>query len=261
MRAISIGDAEIFYEEAGEGPPLMLVPGLGGVGAFWAPQIAALKRRFRCIIHDHRGCGRSTRSRIAYSVEQMSTDALRLMDALKIERAHFVGHSTGGAMGQAIALDHPERLDRLVLSATWAGPDPFFQRCFAVRREVLEKLGPASYQRVTNAFLWPPYWIKANAEKLATMEKAALADPQPLEIALSRIDAIVRFDRRAGLARIKTPTLVICAKDDMVTPAHLSEEIAAAVPGAKLAMLEKGGHFCPASEAEAYNAVLMAFLG
>src|SRR5262245_33433679 len=110
MPKISIGDAELYYEDAGQGPPLMLVSGLNGVASFWAPQVKELTRDFRVITHDHRGTGQSTHSRITYSVEQMADDALRLMDKLGVRSAHFAGHSTGGAIGQIIAQDHPERV-------------------------------------------------------------------------------------------------------------------------------------------------------
>src|ERR1700694_2269707 len=128
MPKISIGDAELYYEAHGDGPPLLLVPGLSGLGSFGARQVPDFARDFRVIVHDHRGTGASTHSHIRYSVEQMADDVLRLMDALKIDSARLVGHSTGGAIGQVIAQDHPTRLRSLVLSATWAGPDPFFPR-------------------------------------------------------------------------------------------------------------------------------------
>src|SRR5687767_15956212 len=114
----------------------MLVPGLGGQGSFWMSQVPAFSREFRTVVHDHRGTGRSTHSCIEYSVEQMADDVLRLMDRLGIERAHLAGHSTGGAIGQVIALEHPERLASLVLSATWAGPDPYFRRLFEMRKDI-----------------------------------------------------------------------------------------------------------------------------
>ena len=118
MPKVDIGDAEIYYEEAGTGDPIMFVPGLGGGAAVWSRQIPAFSETYRTIAHDHRGCGQSTYSMIDYSVDQMAADAIRLMDALEIERAHWVGHSTGGAMGQIVAQDYPERLASLVLSAT-----------------------------------------------------------------------------------------------------------------------------------------------
>src|SRR5262249_19725475 len=134
MPKISIGDAEIHYQEAGQGPPLMLVSGLNGIGSFWMHQVNDLARDFRVIVHDHRGTGQSTHSRIRYSVDQMADDVLRLMDALGIASAHLAGHSTGGAIAQLIAQDHPDRMVSMVLSATWAGPDPYFRRLFQMRR-------------------------------------------------------------------------------------------------------------------------------
>ena len=162
MPKLVIGEADIYYEEAGQGPPLLLVPGLSGLGAFWTHQVAEFKRDFRVIIHDHRGAGQSTHSRIRYSVEQMADDVLRLMDRLGIAAAHLVGHSTGGAIGQVIAQDHPGRLQSLVLSATWAGRDPFFRRLFESRKEILLKLGVEAYLRASVLFLAPPWWVSAN---------------------------------------------------------------------------------------------------
>jgi len=260
MPRLSIGDAEIFYESHGDGPPLLLVPGLGGMGAFWANQVAALKSDLRVIVHDHRGTGQSTRSRIAYSVDQMADDVLRLMDGLKIDAAHLVGHSTGGAIGQTIAQDRPERIKRLVLSATWAGADGFFRRSFETRKELLRTSGAGSYWRASALMLRPPRWISENEAALLEEEKKTLADPPDPEILTSRIDAIIRFDRRAGLGRITAPTLVICAQDDMVTPLYMSQELALKIAGATLAVLTYGGHFAPLVMPTAYNKAVGEFL-
>src|SRR5712692_9898391 len=225
MPKISIGDAELYYESTGEGEPLLLVPGLGGQGVFWAQQVKDFARDFRVIVHDHRGTGASTHSRIRYSVEQMADDVLQLMDALKIDSAHFVGHSTGGAIGQVIAQDHPERLKSLVLSATWAGPDPYFRRLFETRREILVTCGVESYLRASVLSLVPPEWVSANDAAIAAQHRAQAAEAPPVEVSVSRIDAIMAFDRRARLHEIRTPTLVIVAADDMITPRFYSDEI------------------------------------
>jgi aminoacrylate hydrolase len=257
---ISIGDAELYYESTGEGEPLLLVPGLSGQGSFWAQQVKDFARDFRVIVHDHRGTGGSTHSRIRYSVEQMADDVLRLMDALGIDSAHLVGHSTGGAIGQVIAEDHPERLRSLVLSATWAGQDPYFRRLFESRRETLLTSGVESYLRASVLMLAPPWWVRANDALLAEQHRqSALASP-PIEVLTSRIDAIVRFDRRARLGEIRTPTLVVVAADDVITPLFFSEELAERIPGAKLAVLEAGGHFAPVCLPAPYNAEVGAFL-
>ena len=260
MPKISIGDAELYYEAIGQGEPLLLVPGLGGQGVFWAHQVKDFARDFRVIVHDHRGTGASTHSRIRYSVEQMADDVLRLMDALKIDSAHFVGHSTGGAIGQVIAQDHPERLKSLVLSATWAGQDPFFRRLFESRRETLVTCGVESYLRASVLMLAPPWWVRANDVLLAEQHRQAAAASPPLEVLTSRIDAIVRFDRRARLGEIRTPTLVVVAADDAITPRFLSDDLAERISGAKLVVLDAGGHYAPVCLPEPYNAQVGAFL-
>jgi aminoacrylate hydrolase len=260
MPTVSIGDADIYYEEQGAGPPLMLVPGLAGRGSFWISQVPDFSRDFRTVVHDHRGAGRSTHSRITYSIEQMADDTLRLMDALGIEAAHFVGHSTGGAIGQLIATEHPERLRCLVLSATWAGPDPYFRRLFESRKQTLLDSGVEAYLKASALSQTTPRWVSDNDEFLTEFHAATAADYSPIEVVASRIDAIVRHDHRHRLRQIRLPTLVIVARDDMITPPFYSEELAAAIPGATLVLLEGGGHFSPAIESSAYNAAVGGFL-
>jgi aminoacrylate hydrolase len=256
----SIGDADLYYEEAGQGPPLMLVPGLGGQGAFWISQVPVFSRHFRTVIHDHRGTGRSTHSRITYSVEQMADDTLRLMDALKIDAAHLVGHSTGGAIGQVLALDHPDRLRSLVLSATWPGPDPYFRRLFESRRQTLVESGIEAYLRASSLVQTTPWWVSQNDAFLTDLHRVQAAAAAPVEVLVSRIDAILSFDRRLRLLEIRVPTLVIVAQDDMITPRFYSDELASRIPGAKLIVLETGGHYVPAINSEPYNAAVSTFL-
>jgi len=260
MPTLKIGQDELYYEVHGDGPPLMLVTGLNGVSSFWVKQVPVLARDFTVILHDHRGTGQSAHTRMPYSVDQMAQDALALMDALKVESAHLAGHSTGGAIGQAIALDHPERLRSLVLSATWAGPDPFFRRLFESRKQTLLDSGIEAYLRASVLFQATPRWVSDNDEFIAEMHAVTAAAYPPVEIVASRIDAIMRHDRRRRLLQIRVPTLVIVARDDMITPPFYSEELASAIPDAKLVVLESGGHFSPAIHSEPYNRAVGAFL-
>jgi aminoacrylate hydrolase len=261
MPVLRLADGEdLYYEVHGAGPPLALVSGLNGVGAFWTPHLAELGARFTVVLHDHRGTGRSSPSRIDYSVEQMTDDLVQLLDHLGIEKAHLVGHSTGGAIGQTLAIDRPERIRRLVLSATWSAPDAYFRRLFGLRADVLRALGPAGYLRASLLFMRPPAWIRDH-EAALDREMAAMLAGFPLpEVMLSRIEAILRFDRRAELARIAAPTLVVGAEDDAVTPVYFSAELGRLIPGAETAILAAGGHFFPVSAAEEFRRLLLGFL-
>ena len=110
MPRIAIGDCQLYYERHGAGFPVVFVSGLNGYGAYWRDQIPSFAKRFEVITHDHRGIGQSDHCRVSYTVERMATDVIELMDALGIDRAHVVGHSTGGAIAQILALQHPKRL-------------------------------------------------------------------------------------------------------------------------------------------------------
>ena len=259
MPRISIGDCSLYYEEHGSGEPLLLVPGLSGIGAGFFKQIPELSRHYRVIVHDHRGCGQSDRPIMRYSVEQMTQDVLRLMDALKIERANLVGHSTGGAIGQIMAIERPQRLKKLVLSSTWSHADAFFTRLFESRHALLKHTGPMGYLRATSALLYPAWWVSQNERLLAEQERQQAAAFPPVEIVLSRIEAIMRFDRREQLSRIRVPTLVSVASDDVVTPLYFSQALAKAIPEAKLKVFDGGGHLLYQVADREYTRALIDF--
>ena len=261
MPKADIGDGEIYYEKAGSGPPLMLVPGLSGVGvAGWRPQIEAFSPYFTIITHDHRGCGQSSHSKITYSVDQMAADAVKLMDVLGIKRANYVGHSTGGAMGQIIAGKHPDRIDRLVLSATWRVADPFFKLLFKSRKRALLDSGVEAYAESSALALYPATYIRDHAEELERERKAGLANASAPEITASRIDAICAFDGTPHLKSIHHPTLIVVAEDDTVTPRYLSDDLKAHLREAEYEILPRGGHLVPRAEPIAYNSVVLPFL-
>jgi aminoacrylate hydrolase len=262
MPQLSLADGgHLAYRVDGKGPALMLVTGLGGLAAFWDPHVPALAEHFTLVRHDHRGCGSSSLDPIDFSVEQMAADVIALMDHLGIARARLVGHSTGGAIGQVIAIDHPERLDRLVISASWPGRDPYFDLLFQVRARVLKELGPAEYVRQATLIGLPPQWLRDHPQEAlpppAELVKAQIAS---VECSLRRIAAIRAFDRRADLHRITAPVLVAGAADDMVTPVHLSRELIAAIPGAAADIADWGGHFYPVIRSGYFLAQVLAFL-
>ncbi len=266
MPKADLGDVEIYYETHGDktrgaGAPVLLVPGLGGVGSYWSPNIPAFSERYQVIVHDHRGCGQSSRSRIRYSVDQMADDVLRLMDHLEIGQAHLVGHSTGGAIGQRLAATHPGRLKSLVISGSWTKADAFFRRIFEARRTLLTTAGAAAYVRASSVFLYPAWWVNENIRLLEERERVGIPGFPATEIAASRIDAILEFDSTADIGRITIPALVICAKDDMVTPPHFSREIAAKITQAELVLLERGGHCASETSRSEYNAAVLEFIG
>jgi aminoacrylate hydrolase len=260
MPRISIGDGSLYYERHGAGFPVLMISGLGGLASFWHEQVAAFSKRYDCITHDSRGVGESDPIRGGYTVDRMAGDVIALMDRLEIERAHLMGHSTGGAIAQTLAIEHPNRVASIVLSACWTKPDAYFRRMYGLRKEVLQRLGASQYVQTSSLFLYPSWWIAKNNEKLRHLEAQNLANFPQLEIAMSRIDAILAFDRTAGLSKIRTPTLVIGAEDDIVTPSYFSEELARLIRGAEVKIFPRGGHWFPHVLVREFNQAVLPFL-
>lgn len=253
-------DGRIYFEVDGEGPPLALVSGLGGSGSYWNNIVPTLARHFTVVRHDHMGTGKSSMTRGHHSIEALANDVDSLMRHLGHQRYSLVGHSTGAAVGQVLGLERRERLDRVVLFAGWAGPDMHFRQCFSVRKMLLEHIGMKAYNEAAPLFLYPPRWISENSQALATMIKEANATATPVAVAAARIDMIVAFDRRAFLGKMTTPALVLCAKDDFLTPSHLSEELAKLIPGAQLKLLDYGAHACSQTVPQQFLDQIVPFL-
>jgi aminoacrylate hydrolase len=258
MPYLELSDCRLWWEEHGSGPPLLFVAGLGGVATYWEPQVEFFAKKFRVILHDQRGSGRSSHV-VVNSVEQMAEDAVQLMDSLGIASVLYVGHSTGGAIGTAIALAYPGRISRLVINSSTTKSDPYRYKVFDVRK-ILHRHGPAAYAAMTSLLLYPPWYINANNEILAAEEAQTAKVLAPPEVQNSRLDAILAYDRTGELAGLDLPTLVLCARDDILTPAYFSEELARLIPNARLHLLPTGGHACSRTMTEEFNKVVLEFL-
>jgi aminoacrylate hydrolase len=249
----------LYFEIDGEGPSLVLVPGLGGSATFWDSLRSSLRKSYRLLLVDHRGAGRSERPEQQYTIEGLAADVLAVMDHVGIWRTHVVGHSTGGVIAQVMALDEPSRVAGLVLSGTWERPDYRFRTLFQSRLEVLLSAGPSAYQNLTHILGFTPAWMNAHASELSAKTDAAASSLAPLAVTAARIEMLLSFDRLAELHRISSPTLVIGAGDDVMIPFVHSQRLAAAIPGADLVQLE-GGHFFPTVMPDRFLGELIEFL-
>jgi aminoacrylate hydrolase len=249
-----------FLVRRGSGPPLLMLVGLGGRAEFWAPQIDRLAGRFTCLCFDHRTDGDRLPADPAALVGAYARDALAVLDAEGIGRADIIGHSLGGAIAQHLAIHAPERVGRLVLSATWAGPTEPFLALFALRQTVLQAVGPRAYLEQGGWLGNPGWWMMQNFAAFMDGVAARLAAFPGVETEMARMAAVTAHDLRARLGEIGAPTLVICARDDAITPLPLSEELAMRIPGARLEILPTGGHFAPVTVPDSYARVIEAHL-
>lgn len=260
MPRISVGDGQLYYERHGAGYPVFLITGLTGYAEYWRDQIPAFARFYDVIVHDHRGVGQSDPAPGAFTIERLAADVVGLMNALEVEKAHVVGHSAGGAVAQVLAAEHPQRLASIVIAASWTKADAYLRRLFGLRKELLLRLGPATYVQANSLLLYPAAYVSRNNEKLRQLEARSLATFPSPETVMSRIDAILAFDRTADLGRFRTPTLVIAAQDDLVTPAYFSEELARRIPGAEAKFFAQGGHYFTQVMAREFNQAVLPFL-
>jgi len=266
MTARATGTADGLWWEAHDGPSpdaasVILSAGLGGSAGFWGPQMAALTRRFRVILYDHRGTGRSVRTLTEpHTVQAMADDIVTVLDAVGVERAHLVGHAAGGNAGLALALSHPERLERLVVVNGWSRPDPHIARCFAARLRLLAAGGAEAYVEAQPLFLYPPDWISANSARLDAEGAHHVAAFPPEAGRRAPLQALLKFASDGGLPASSCPGLVSASADDMLVPLACSRRLAERLLNATLDVAPWGGHAFTVTAAEPFNATLVRFL-
>ncbi len=259
MQIADIDGIDIAYERLGSGPPLLLLTGLGGVGRAGGSHIERFAADFTTIVPDHRGTGASAKPTTGYTIDALAADMAGLVRRLGLGPSHVVGSSTGGAIAQVMALDHPDTVASIALVSSWAGPDPYFSNQFAVRKSILLEQGVTAYARSSSLFLFAPSFAAAHPASVEAWIARATAHPGDPEIMSRRIEMILAHDERDRLARISVPTLVIVGDEDICTPPHASRELAESIPGARLEVLP-GGHLIYLERPETFAAVISDFL-
>ncbi len=246
------GGARLAVDVNGTGPDLLLVTGLGGTAAFWAPLVAPLAARFRVIRLDQRGVARSTRGDVPkVDIALLAQDCHAVLRHLGSEGALLVGHSTGGVILQTMALQDEAPVKGLVLSGTWLKPNRYMTELFNSRRAVLQQL-PQAYAAQLVFSAYPPDWLNRNWPRLEAAVAGALTDAAAQAAMLERIDAILAYDRSADVGRIAAPALILGAEDDLIVPAFLQRELMQALPLAQAHFFASGGHFFPITQAEGF---------
>jgi len=236
-------------------PVVVLSNSLGTNLSMWDAQMPGLTARFRVMRYDTRGHGSSVISPEGYAIDTLGRDVLGLLDALNIPRAHFCGLSMGGAVGMWLAVNAPERIDRLVLADTagkFGTAEKWNARIEAVRRGGLGAIADG----VLEGWFTPRFRERA-PEAVARLRQMLLA--APIEGYLASCAAVRDADLRNAIDRIACPTLVIVGTHDVPTPPAEARALAERIAGARCVELD-AAHISNVEAAERFTAELVAFL-
>jgi aminoacrylate hydrolase len=252
---------DLYGRQDADAPTIILSSGLGGSASYWAPQLAALSDDYRIVTYDHRGCGRTGGEVPADGgIAAMADDVLEIAEQLGLTHFDFMGHALGGLIGLDLALRKPGMIGKLVLINAWSKADPHSGRCFDVRIELLEKSGVPAFVKAQPLFLYPAVWMSENAERLEAEERHAIDHFQGRTNILRRIAALRAFDVDDRLQDIKTETLVIATRDDLLVPYTRSIRLAEGLSNSQLQLVDFGAHAVNVTAPDDFNAAILRFL-
>ena len=240
---VAVNGLDIYVEQVGHGPDVLLIGGLGDTVESWQCQLDGLADRYRLTAFDNRGAGRTAMPAGPATVEAMADDAAGVLRALDIASAHVTGFSGGSIIGQELALRHPGLVRSLVLQSTWPAPD----RCLRAWMQFvhwLVEVAP-SERAFLEGFYLDIYTARAyNDGTVDAIIDEVLAFPhkQAPEDVQAFLDAFLRHDTTGRLPQISAPTLVLSGGRDSTSRPELCRAVADLIPGAQFQLMEGESH-------------------
>ncbi|MFW0754383.1 alpha/beta fold hydrolase [Pseudomonas sp. H11T01] len=247
----------LHYEEYGHGEPVLLLHGLGSSALDWEDQIPVLAARYRVIVPDARGHGRSDKPRERYSIAGFSADVIALIEYLNLGPAHVIGLSMGGMIGFQLAVDQPQMLKSLCIvnsapQVKLQTPDEYWQ--WFKRWSLMRVVSMSAIGTALGAKLFPKPEQAALRSKIA--QRWAKNDKRAY---LASFDAIIGWGVQERLSRVTCPTLIVSADRDY-TPVALKEAYVKLLPNARLVVIADSRHATPLDQPERFNQTLLEFL-
>jgi len=256
--SVEVDGGSLYYEESGKGPALVFIHGGFGDRRMWDDQFSTFARDHRVIRYDHRGYGKSSAPDSAYSP---AADLIRLLDHLGVERASVVGNSMGATLALDFTLEHPERVDRLVIVASgpsgFEWPEKDRERMRAVFRAARDQGLSEGVER----WLAHPMVAKTIADPDAGMRLRTMVE-ENRNLFLLEHWPVEAMDPPAlsRLSEVRVPTLVVVGDADMASVQEAADAAARGIPGAKKAVIRGADHLPQMLEPDEFNHVLDTFL-
>jgi 3-oxoadipate enol-lactonase len=265
MPKIKTNNIELYYETYGAGQPLVLISGLGYPLWQWHKMVPFLEEHFQVITFDNRGVGQSDKPTGPYTAQMLAADTAGLLDALGIEKAIIAGHSMGGFIAQAMALEFPQKVAKLILCSTNFG-GPHHVPVTPEAMKVLTDVTSDALTRLKNGLIvsTAPEWSEKNPEMIEEWVKWRIAnpiDPAPyqaqLAIGLGLMSEAASFENK--LPRLNVPTLILFGAHDKVVPPANASLLAEKIADSKVVIFPDAGHFFPIEIAEAAAHAIVEF--
>jgi 3-oxoadipate enol-lactonase len=258
------GDVRLAFEVRGEGDPILFIHGLGYSRLGWGPAPDLLARDFRVVLFDNRGVGESDTPPGLYTVPELAADAVAVLDAAGVERAHVVGVSLGGYIAQEVALSYPDRVDRLVLASTAVpsgegahpmpqrGLDGFARFAGLSREDGLRLL-------VENSL--GDHGVRERPELAEEIYRYRLAHAPSLESWQAQAAAGATFIQASRpVGEIRAPTLIVHGGADAIVDPRNADVLAERIPGARVERFPDRGHLLMWEEGDWFARVVKDFL-
>lgn len=241
-----------------QAPLVVLSHSLASSGIMWEQQVPALVEGYRVLRYDTRGHGGSDAPSGPYTLDALGDDVIAMLDALDIDRVHWVGLSMGGMIGQNLAIRHPQRLLSLVLCDTTSKIPEQARPVWDDRTTVAEKSGMQPLCADTMGRWFTPAFLEADGPELHAIREQFLHTPTSGYVGCCQ--AIRELDYTDRLSEIALPVQLIVGADDPTTPPEASRVIQQKIAGASLAVIDNGSHLCNVEQPVAFNRALLGFL-
>jgi 3-oxoadipate enol-lactonase len=256
LRKVRVADIDVAHRWDGnpEGPVVMMAHAMGTSHRIWDLQVAALADRYHLLRYDWRGHGDTSAPEGPYTLSQFLEDAVGTMDALGLDKVHWVGISTGGMIGQGLGIHFPERIQSLCLCNTTSQSNPWYRGWVAERQAVVREGGMAPVWEMTKRLWFTDGFVEAESSAYHEVREVFVRIPVPGY--LGGTSAVADLAYRDSLHQITAPTRIIAAGADPVTPIERSEEILDRVPGATMTVIDGQRHFSNVEVPDRFNAIL-----
>ena len=267
MPTLQVNDIGIYYKISGIGDPFILIRGLSSSLDSWPPySIEEFSKLFKTILFDNRGAGRTSIPEGKYSSKLMASDTIGLMDALNIKKASILGYSMGGCIAQEIAINHPNRVSKLILASTWSGhahgivtpnpeENPFPKMIPLIKQKRFEEMA-----RVLTDALFPEHFKKKNPQIIENVIKNYMAHPPSSRGFEGQRAYVETFETYDKLSEINIPTLVLHGGKDKILPVENAKILTEKIPSARLRIFKDAGHGVIIQELKAWTDEILNFL-